>query len=104
VRELVGVDDRAVRHEAPHPDRLPGRQQVVRPLGSQAVGRREIAIEVSRADRTDRGQLMDDRLWLRPAHRLRDLIVIKRVRDHRHSAQLVEQRLLGLAARVPWTS
>jgi hypothetical protein len=29
-----------------------------------------------------------------PAHRLGDLIGIKRVRDHRHSAQLAEHRLL----------
>jgi hypothetical protein len=44
----------ALRHEPPHPDRLPGREQVVRALGPQAVGRREIAIEVSRVDRADR--------------------------------------------------
>src|SRR4029450_11042684 len=42
---------------------------------------------------------MDDHLWPRPAYRLGDLIGIKRVRDHRHRAQLVEHRLLRLAAR-----
>jgi len=37
---------------------------------------------------------MDDHVRPRPPHGLRDLIGIKRVRDHRHSAQLVEHRLL----------
>jgi len=37
---------------------------------------------------------MNDHLRSRAGHDLRDLIAIKRVRDHRHSAQLVEQRLL----------
>ena len=85
----------ALRHEPPHPDRLPGRQQVVRALGPQAVGQREVAVEVTQVQgRWNRGQLMDDHLRPRPAHGLRDLIGIKRVRDHRHSAQLVKHRLL----------
>jgi hypothetical protein len=37
---------------------------------------------------------MDDHLRLRPRHGLRDLIGIKRVRDHRHSAQIAEHGLL----------
>jgi hypothetical protein len=32
---------------------------------------------------------MDDHVRLRSAHGLRDLIGIKRVRDHRHRSQLV---------------
>src|SRR5829696_7968365 len=42
---------------------------------------------------------MDDHLWPRQGHGIRDLIGIERVRDHRHSAQLVEHRLLRLATR-----
>src|SRR5688572_13139126 len=42
---------------------------------------------------------MDDDVRPRLAHRLRDLIGIKRVRDHRHRAQLAEHRLLRLATR-----
>ena len=80
--------DIALRHEPPHPDRVPGRQQVVGALGPQAVGRREIAIEMTHVERSDRGQLMDDHLRPRPRHGLRDLIGIKRVRDHRHGAEL----------------
>ena len=67
---------------------------MVGPFGPQAVGQREIAIEMTQVNRPDRGQLMDDLVRRSLAHRLRDLIGIKRVRDHRHSAQLVEHRLL----------
>jgi hypothetical protein len=81
-------------HEPAHPDRLPGREQVIRALGPQTVGLREIALHVACVQRSDRGQLMDDHVRLRLAHGLRDLIRIKRVRDDRHSAQLVEHRLL----------
>jgi hypothetical protein len=42
---------------------------------------------------------MDDHLRPRPAHGLRDLLEVKRVRHHRHSAQLLERPLLALAAR-----
>jgi hypothetical protein len=41
-----------------------------------------------------RGQLMDDHVRPRAAHGLRDLVGLKRVGDHRHSAQLGEHRLL----------
>jgi hypothetical protein len=81
-------------HKPSHPDRLPGRQQVICPLGTQAVGQREIAIEVTHVQGSNRGQLMDDHVRPRAAHGLRDLVGIKRVRDHRHSAQLREHRLL----------
>ena len=85
----------ALRHEPPHPHRLPGREQVVGTLGPQMVRLREVAIEVTQVQqRWNRGQLMDDHVRPRPAHGLRDLIGIERVRDHRHSAQLVEHRLL----------
>ena len=68
---------------------------MVGPLGPQTVGQREIAIEVTHVERLgNRGQLMDDHVRPRPRHGLRDLIGIKRVRDHRHSAQLAEHRLL----------
>ena len=68
---------------------------MVRPLGPQPGGQRESAIEVTQVQLfRNRGQLMDDHVRPRPAHGLRDLIGIKRVRDHRHSAQLVEHRLL----------
>jgi hypothetical protein len=60
-------------------------------FGPQAVGQREIAIEVTRVKRTDRRQLMDDHLRPRARHSLRHLIGIKGIRHHRHSAQLVEQ-------------
>jgi hypothetical protein len=49
---------------------------------------------MTHVNRTDRGQLMDDHVRFRARHGLRDLIGIKRVRDHRHSAQLVKHRLL----------
>ena len=62
--------------------------------GSLAVGQCEIAIEVTRVQSPDRGQLIDDHLRLRPRHGLRDLTGIKRVRDHRHGAQIAEHRLL----------
>ena len=38
----------ALRHEPPHPHSLPGREQMVRALGPQAVGQREIALHVTR--------------------------------------------------------
>ncbi|HWE08455.1 MAG TPA: hypothetical protein VG325_03825 [Solirubrobacteraceae bacterium] len=63
-------------------------------LGSQTVRQREVAIEVTQVNRPDRGQLMNDHLRPRPRHGLRDLIGIKRVRDHRHSPQLGQHRLL----------
>ena len=72
----------------PHPHRLAGREQVVGALGPQAVGQREIAIEVPHVHLPNRGQLMDDHVRPRPGHRLRNLIGIKRVRDHRHRTQL----------------
>ena len=89
----------ALCHEPSHPHRLPGGEQVVRALGPQAVGRRGIAFGVAHATPAEGGQLMDDHVRPRPAHGLRDLIGIERVRDHRHRAQLAEHRLLGLAAR-----
>jgi hypothetical protein len=49
---------------------------------------------VTRVDHTDRGQLMDDHVGLGSRHGLRELIGIERVRDHGHSAQLGEHRLL----------
>jgi hypothetical protein len=68
---------------------------VVRALGPQTGGQREIAIEVTQVQLfRNRGQLMDDHVWPRPAHGLRDLIGIERVCDRRHSAELVEHRLL----------
>jgi hypothetical protein len=67
---------------------------VIRPLGTQAIGQREIAVEVTRVNRPDRGQLVDDHVRPRAAHGLRDLSGIKRVRNHRHSAQLGEHRPL----------
>ena len=64
-------------------------------LGPQTVGRREVAIEVTHVERLrNRGQLMDDHVRPRPAYRLGDLIGIKCIRDHRHSAQVDEHRLL----------
>src|SRR5215467_14384203 len=88
----------ALRHEPPHPRRMPDRQQVVGPLGPQAVGRREITIAVTRVNRPDRGQLMNEHVRLGSRHGLRDVTGIQRVCDHRHRAQLAEHRLLRLAA------
>ena len=88
------IGPHALRHEASRPDRLPGGEQVVGPLGPQTVRPREIAIEVTQVKPANRGQLMDDHIRLRPSHGLRDLVGIKRIRHHRHSAQLVEHRLL----------
>ena len=88
-------------HELPYPNRLSGGQEMIGRLGTQTVGQREIAIKVAHVDRTDRRQLMDDHLRARPRHGLGDLIGIKRVRDHRHSAQSGEHRLLRRAARHP---
>jgi hypothetical protein len=69
--------------------------QIIGALGPQTVGQREIAIEVTQVQLLrNRGQLMDDHVRPRPAHGLRDLIGIERVRDRRHSAQLVEHRPL----------
>jgi hypothetical protein len=59
----------------------------------------ESTIEVTHVRLTDRGQLMDDDLGLRPADRLGDLIAVECVRHHRHRAQLVQHALLRLAAR-----
>jgi hypothetical protein len=85
----------ALRHEPAYPDRLPGREQMIGALDPQPVGQREIAIEVTQVQRRwNRGQLMDDHLRPCRRHGLGDLLGIKRVRDHRHSAQLVEHRLL----------
>jgi hypothetical protein len=109
-RVLLGLDRRTgarvrakagdpLRYEPLHPHRLPGREQVVGALGPQAVGEREISIEVTHVQCADRGQLMDDHVRPGLAHGLGDLIGIERVRDHRHSAQLAEHRLLGLVAR-----
>ena len=63
-------------------------------LNPQTVGQREIAIEMTHVKRTNRRQLMDDHLRPGPRHGVRDLLGIKRVRDHRHSAQLGQHRLL----------
>jgi hypothetical protein len=83
-------------------DGLPGGQQVVCALDPQAVRQREITLHVTRVHRfRNRGQLMDDHIRSRPAHGLRDLIGIKRISDHRHRAQLVKRRSLGLAPRHP---
>jgi hypothetical protein len=67
---------------------------VVGPFGPQTVRQREIAIEMTRINRTDSGQLVDDHVRPRTPDGLRDLIGIKRVGDDRHSAKLVEHRLL----------
>jgi hypothetical protein len=94
-----GIAAHPLCHEPSHSDSVCGREQVVGPLRPQAVRQREIAIEMTHVDRTDRGQLMNDHIRPRDGDRLRDLIGIKRVRDHRQSAELVEHRPLGLAAR-----
>jgi hypothetical protein len=94
--------DVALRHEPPHAHGLPGRERVIGALGPQAVGQLQVTIGMAHVHRLrNRGQLMNDRIRPRPDHRLRDLIGIKRVRDHRHRAQLVEYRPLGLATRHP---
>src|SRR6185437_15777781 len=56
-------------HEPSHPDRLPGREQVVRPLGPQTIGRRGIALRVTH-DPRKRGQLVDDHVRPRLPHGL----------------------------------
>jgi hypothetical protein len=80
------------------PTAWPAAKQVVGPGGPQTIGRRETAIEMTHVNRADRRQLMDDHLRPRPRHSLRDLIGIKRVRDHGHGAHVVKQRLLELGA------
>jgi hypothetical protein len=68
---------------------------VIRPLGPQAVGEREIAIEVAQVQpRWNRGQLMDHHLRPRPANGDRDLVGVERIRDHRHRAELSQHRPL----------
>jgi hypothetical protein len=65
---------------------------MIRPLDPQAVRWSEIAIEVTRVDRTDRGRLMNDHIRLGSRHGLRDLLRIKRaantsnssIEDHLH--------------------
>jgi hypothetical protein len=54
----------------------------------------EVTVEVTWVKRPDCGQLMDDHVRLRSPHSLRDQIAIKRIRDDRHSAQVVEHRPL----------
>ncbi|HEY7622034.1 MAG TPA: hypothetical protein VH834_19845 [Solirubrobacteraceae bacterium] len=108
-RVLLALDGRtgarvhggvALRHEPPHADGLPRRQQVIGAVGPQAVGQLEVAVGMPHVHRFgDRGQLVDDHVGLRPPHGLRDLIGIERLRDHRHGAQLLEHRPLGFAAR-----
>jgi hypothetical protein len=65
---------------------------MVRALGSQTVGLREVALQVAHVHRGKCGQLMDDHVRPRPRHRLRDLIGIKRVGDHQHRPQLGQHR------------
>src|SRR5215208_5117939 len=89
----------ALRHEPPHPHRLSGREQVIRPRAAQAVGHCDAALEATHAPPCKCSQLMDEHVRLRLAHRFRNLIGIERVRHHRHSAQLVEHRPLRLATR-----
>jgi hypothetical protein len=72
---------------------------VVRTLGPQAVGLCEIAIHVTRVHRSDRRQLMDDHIGPCCGHGVGDLMGIKRIRDHRHSAQRVEHRLVRRVTR-----
>ena len=92
----------ALRHKPPHPHCLSGRQQVIRPLGPQAVGQREIAIEMTWVKTArDRGQLMDDHVRPRPVHGLRDLIRIQRIGNHRRRPKLIEQSPVGLLAGHP---
>jgi hypothetical protein len=93
--------DIALGHEPLHPDGLRSGDQVVRALGPQAVGRREIALHVTRVDRSDRRQLVDDHVRPCRGHRPRDLIGLERVRDDRYRAELVKHRLLRLAPRHP---
>jgi hypothetical protein len=91
-------------HEPPHADGVAGRQQVVGSLGAQPVGQRDAALEVTRVEPSERRQLMDDHVRPRPAHGLRDPIGIECVGDHGHRPQLLEHRLLRLAARHAGTS
>jgi hypothetical protein len=97
---LVGPGGVALRDEPLDPDRLSGREQMIRALGPQAVGQREVAIEMAHVERVrDRRQLMDDHVGLRGPDRFRDLVGIERVRHHGRCALLEEHRLLGFAAR-----
>jgi hypothetical protein len=52
---------------------------------------------MTRVNRPDRGQLMNDHLRLGAGNGIGDLIRIERVRDHRRSAQLGQQRAFRLA-------
>ena len=74
---------------------------MIRALGPQQVGEREITIEVAHVNRPDRGQLVHDHVRVRPAHRLGDLIGIKRISHHRRRAQLSNQTLVGLLTGHP---
>ncbi len=47
---------------------------MVGPAGPQAVRQCDVAIEMTRVNRTDRGQLMEDHVRPRPRHGLRNLI------------------------------
>jgi hypothetical protein len=67
---------------------------MIRALDPQTAGRSERAVEMTQVNRTDRGQLMDDHVRLRMGYGVRDLIGVKRVRDHRHCAELSQHRLL----------
>ena len=89
-----GIAPYPLGHEPSHPERLPSGEQVVGPFGPQTVRQREVAIEMTHVDGTDSSQLVDDHVRPGPPDGLRDLIGIKRVRDDRHSTQLVEHRLL----------
>jgi hypothetical protein len=66
------------------------------PLGAQPVGQREVAIEMTRVDRADRGQFVHDHLWLGARHRLGDLIGIERISNHGCGPKLLEQSPVGL--------
>ena len=60
----------------------------------------KVTLRMTRVHRGgNRGQLVDDDVRLRAGHRLGDLIAIEGVGDHRHGAQLDEQRPLRRAAR-----
>jgi hypothetical protein len=78
-----------------------GKEDGTMPGSRYDAGTRARAIRLVRehagdypTQRTDRGQLMDDHLRPRLAHRLGDLIGVQRVGDHRHGAHFVEHRLL----------
>ena len=83
-----------------HPTARAGGEQVVRALGPQAVGQRELFVHLAEVEvGRERGELVDDHLGLGLGHGLRYLVGVERVDDRGLRTELPDLTRAGLAAR-----